>query len=54
NNALIFLGSNPIWRNSMAQIQGARFFQVRMTFISNVATGRTPTVGALGFGWTNN
>jgi hypothetical protein len=33
----------------MSQIQGARFFQTRVTFVSNAETLLTPTLSALGF-----
>jgi hypothetical protein len=46
------------WRSTMAQISspdgiqpGARFFQLRLTFISNVATNLAPTLSALGLTW---
>jgi hypothetical protein len=37
------------WKDSMSEIQGARFFQTRITFVSNAATLLTPTLSALGF-----
>ncbi|WP_145197759.1 hypothetical protein [Planctomycetes bacterium Poly30] len=54
NDNVSFLGNSLDWRNDTAQLQGARFFQVRISLISNVATGAVPTVSSLGFGWTNN
>jgi len=37
--------------SSIAAIDGARFFQVRMTFVSNPETGLVPRVRALGFAY---
>ncbi|MCY2960318.1 MAG: hypothetical protein NTY35_09150 [Planctomycetota bacterium] len=46
------------WRSTMAQISspdgvqpGARFFQMRLTFISNASTNLAPTLSALGIAW---
>jgi hypothetical protein len=44
-----FLGNDSTWKDSMTQIQGARFFQTRITFVSNAETLLTPTLSALGF-----
>ncbi len=40
------------WKASPASINGSRFFQVRMSFISNVNTGLSPVITALGFPYT--
>ena len=37
------------WRNSIPEVSNARFFQVRVTFISNLETNLAPTLSALGF-----
>jgi hypothetical protein len=54
-----FFQNNNSWRSTLAQISspdgiqpGARFFQVRLTFVSNAATNLSPTLSALGFTWT--
>jgi len=46
------------WRNTMSLISspdgiqpGARFFQMRLTFISNAATNLAPTLSGLGIAW---
>lgn len=36
------------WKASPAEIQNARYFQVRVTFISNTETGLTPELSSLG------
>jgi len=35
----------------VADIDGARYIQVRMSFVSNPSTGLTPEVAALGLAW---
>jgi len=49
NGTVIFLNDDNKWKDSITQIQGARFFQTRITFVSNAATSLTPTLSALGF-----
>jgi hypothetical protein len=46
------------WRSTMALISspdgiqsGARYFQLRLTFVSNVSTNLAPTLSALGVAW---
>ncbi|MEM9382719.1 MAG: Ig-like domain-containing protein [Planctomycetota bacterium] len=46
-----FLGDDDTWKDTIAEINGLRFFQVRITFVANAATGETPEIAALGFGW---
>lgn len=47
-------GANPAfvggqtWKSSISQIDGARYFQTRFTFIANTETGLTPTISAFG------
>ena len=43
-------GENPgKWRNTILEVSNARFFQVRVTFLSNLDTNLAPTLSALGF-----
>jgi hypothetical protein len=37
------------WKNSLSAIQGAKYFQVRVSFVSNAETLLTPSLSALGF-----
>ncbi len=53
-----FFQNDRTWRTSMAAISspdgiqsGAKFFQLRLTFVSNAATNLSPTLSALGFAW---
>jgi hypothetical protein len=47
-----FLNNDSTWKNSLSAINGARLFQVRLSFISNAETLLTPTLSALGFAYT--
>lgn len=45
-------GENPgKWRNTILEVSTARFFQVRVTFLSNLETNLAPTLSALGFAY---
>ena len=44
-----YFNGDSTWRANLPTLNGARFFQVRISFIANAATGRTPEVSALGF-----
>ena len=46
-----FLNGDSSWKNSIAEINSAQFFQVRMTFISNAATNQTPWLSTLAFAY---
>jgi len=37
------------WRPSIAEINGARLFQIRVTFLSNTETNLSPSMSAVGF-----
>jgi hypothetical protein len=43
-----FLGGIATWTNDIGAMDGARYLQVRLTFVSNVATGESPELSALG------
>jgi len=49
NGTVTFLNNDSKWKSSIDQIQGARFFQTRITFVSNADTSLSPTLSALGF-----
>jgi len=44
-----FFQTNNAWRSSITQINTAKYFQVRVSFISNTDTNLSPTLSALGF-----
>ena len=44
-----FYQSNSTWRTSITEINTAKQFQVRVTFVSNTDTNLSPTLSALGF-----
>jgi hypothetical protein len=46
-----FLNGDSGWKQNISDIDGAQFFQLRMTFISNAATDMTPWLSTLGFAY---
>ncbi len=54
NGVPAFLGGDSSWRSDLTEVNSARFFQARLTFVSNAATGRTPELRSLGFAYFNN
>ena len=46
-----FLSGDSTWKSSLSQLTGAKFFQVRISFVSNTATLLVPTLSALGFAY---
>jgi hypothetical protein len=49
NGVPSFFQTNSTWRPSITNINTAKLFQVRVTFISNTDTSLSPTLSALGF-----
>ncbi|MEM1448767.1 MAG: hypothetical protein AAF957_05985 [Planctomycetota bacterium] len=54
NPLLTFAGGTDAWQASADDIDDARYYQVRLTFRSNIASGATPNVSALGVAWSEN
>jgi len=52
-NANIGFTSGDAWRNEVSLIDGSRWFQVRISFTANVATGQSPEIASIGFAWRN-
>lgn len=52
NPGLELIDSDDNWRDTVSEIEGARFYQVRLSFIGNEISGQTPTVSALAVTWT--
>ncbi len=53
-----FFNNDRTWKSTMAAISspdgiqtGGKFFQMRITFVSNAATNLSPTLSALGLAW---
>jgi hypothetical protein len=44
--------SDETWHSDISNINGARFYQVRLTFRSNIQTRDNPTLSALAVGWS--
>jgi hypothetical protein len=49
NGVVTFFQTNSNWRPSITDINTAKQFQVRVTFVSNTDTNLSPTLSALGF-----
>ena len=43
-----FLNSDPTWKESLTELTGARYVQVRMTMITSAETGAAPELDAMG------
>lgn len=52
NASLTFLGGDKSWKNTIQQINGSRFFQLRLTFVNNPANNLSPVLDGLGVAWT--
>ncbi|MEE8467574.1 MAG: hypothetical protein V3T22_03925, partial [Planctomycetota bacterium] len=52
NFGIAFLGGDQRWFDDASAIDGATFYQMRLTFISNGATGLVPEVSAVALTWT--
>jgi hypothetical protein len=44
-----FVGTDGTWTDDINVIDQSRFFQVRISFVNNIETGRNPELSALGF-----
>jgi hypothetical protein len=49
--SVTFLDSDPGWKSSATELDGARFIQVRITLVSDAATGAAPELSALGLAY---
>lgn len=52
NGGITFLQGDT-WHTDISDLDGALFYQVRVTFVSNAATGQRPTLSALALSWTD-
>lgn len=43
-----YTNGDQTWKSNIAQIDGSRYFQVRMTFIANAASNQVPVIDSLG------
>ena len=46
-----YLGGSD-WKNNLDELDTARFFQIRVTFVGNTTTLLTPELSAIGVAWT--
>lgn len=51
-----FVGGSAGWTDDLGAISGVEgdWFQVRVTFVSDIATGRYPEISSLGFSWSRD
>jgi len=50
----VFLGGDATWKSDSSSIDGARYFQLRATFVSNTETLATPELSGLGVAYLLN
>lgn len=48
NGSAAYTNGDQTWKPNISQINGSKFFQVRMTFIANAATNQVPVIDSLG------
>ena len=48
---IVFINDEEEWRDEIIQIAGAPFYQVRITFESDIFTGLVPELSALAIAW---
>ena len=52
NTQIAFLNSDTSWFDDPSFIDGASYYQVRLTFTSNTQTGLTPELSAFALTWS--
>jgi hypothetical protein len=52
NPGLTFLANDSTWKGDVTGISDAVFYQVRLTFNANIATGESPDLSAFAISWT--
>jgi hypothetical protein len=53
NTQINFLNGDAEWHSDVSEIDGAPFFQVRLTFLANPETGIGPEISGLGVTWSH-
>ena len=53
NTTVAFDPNTDVWFDDINAIEGAQFYQVRITWTSNPLTGLTPELTAFGLTWQN-
>lgn len=52
NASVTFLGGDKSWKSTIQQLNGSRFFQLRLTFVNNPINNLSPYLDGLGLAWT--
>jgi hypothetical protein len=47
----VFLNNDSSWKSALSELNGASFFQARITLISNASSNLTPELSAVGFAY---
>jgi len=50
-SAPVFLNNDSTWKDKLSDVDGAKAFQVRVSFISNPISNKTAELSSLGFAW---
>ena len=53
NRGITFV-TNALWKDAVSDIDGSRFYQLQITFVSNPLTGLVPELSALALSWQSN
>jgi hypothetical protein len=46
--SVLFHGDDATWKSDVSQLDGARYFQMRFTFVNNATSGLSPELSAIG------
>jgi hypothetical protein len=49
-----FLGGDRTWRAELGHLDGARYVQIRISFVNDVAAGLSPELSAVGFAYSGD
>ena len=53
NLDISFLNNDPRWFDDITNIDGAQYYQARVTFVSNTVSGQNPILSAFAMTWTD-
>jgi hypothetical protein len=51
NIGLTFLNSDDVWKATIQEVDGAPYYQVRLTFHSDILSGLSPELSAVAVSW---
>ena len=53
-DVVFFHDEDPNWFEAISGVDGARYFQMRFSFVSNITTRQRPVLDALGIAFTED